>query len=206
MRGSNALHPSWPAATTSHRRSLRWLFPPEPPSTPSDVAAPPPDLPATTSPAEPPAKSDAPADDRSAEDGAAPAPTPEPNASSVTAAEPAPRPHRTRFAVALQVGRGFSDVVALVRACAEHAPRSVARTASLSLARHILRGARDRSRDRHLRPLLDHQRRTRSLREPRPPRLRPAFPKKRTRRRRASATAVTPAPTTNLSAAAKPSA
>jgi hypothetical protein len=39
--------------------------------------------------------------------------------------------------------------------------------ASIEIATDILRCARDRSRDRHLRPLLDQQRRADSLTKPR---------------------------------------
>jgi hypothetical protein len=104
----------------------------------------------------------------------------EPSASSVSAGPTAPRPRRTRFSVCLQLGRAFSSLVALVRAGAE-ANCSAARAASHAVASHILRGARDRSRDRHIRALLDHQRRTHSLHEPRPARQRAPAPKKRRR-------------------------
>jgi hypothetical protein len=103
---------------------------------------------------------------------------------------PRSQPRYTRFSVSLQIGRGFPELVTLVRASAE-GHSDVVQKSSVSIAGHILRGACDRSRDRHLRPLLDHQQRTHSLHEPRPPRRRPASLRTKTpgRRKRPAAAA-----------------
>jgi hypothetical protein len=66
----------------------------------------------------------------------------------------------------LQLTRCLPAVLTLVRAGHEGKQRAV-RAASIEIATDILRCARDRSRDRHLRPLLDQQRRTDSLIKPR---------------------------------------
>lgn len=179
---------------TVHRRNLRWTFPPEPSESEREAAVPLPSTDATDvegTPSTEPAKHDAPAESVGDESKITQGPEPEPSQGSPLVDPPrtarpapaSPHPRRTRFAVSLQVGRGFSDLVTLVRASAEERP-NVVRTSSNSLARHILRGARDRSRDRHLRPLLDHQRRTQSLREPRPLRRRPPSVKSKKRPRR----------------------
>lgn len=76
---------------------------------------------------------------------------------------------RTRFSVNLQLGRSYAALIALVRAAGQETPTAVRAHARL-IASMILGGARDRSRDAHLRPLLDQQRRTESLREKREPR------------------------------------
>jgi len=70
----------------------------------------------------------------------------------------------------LQLGRALPALIALVVA-AHRRDRPDARAASRAVATTILRGARDRSRDKHARPLLDQQARVRSLTAPR---LRPA--------------------------------
>jgi hypothetical protein len=87
---------------------------------------------------------------------------------------------RTLFAGCLQLGRAHADLVDLVRAGYEVCPGDAMDAATLT-ARAILRGARDRSRDPHLRPLFDHQRRTQPLSSPRPARNRskPASKSKR---------------------------
>jgi energy-coupling factor transporter ATP-binding protein EcfA2 len=75
---------------------------------------------------------------------------------------PPPSPTRTTFAITLQIARAIAALQALVRAghCSD---RLSVRRAALKVTIDILRGARDRSRDRHLRPLLDQQRRSASL-------------------------------------------
>jgi hypothetical protein len=75
-------------------------------------------------------------------------------------------PVRTRFSILLQLNRCFPVLLSLVRAGYEGDLPAV-RTASTELATDVLRCSRDRSRDRHLRPLLDQQRRTDSLTKPR---------------------------------------
>lgn len=62
----------------------------------------------------------------------------------------------------LQLTRCLPAVLTLVRAGHEGQPLRV-RAASIEIATDILRCARDRSRDHHLRPLLDQQQRTDSL-------------------------------------------
>ena len=69
---------------------------------------------------------------------------------------------RTTFALTLQLGRAYPALLALV-AAGYTAARNDAREAAVQIAETILRGARDRSRDAHLRPILDQQRRTESL-------------------------------------------
>jgi hypothetical protein len=66
----------------------------------------------------------------------------------------------------LQLSRCLPAVLTLVRAGREQQPQRV-RAASIDIATDILRCARDRSRDRNLRPLLDQQQRTDSLTKPR---------------------------------------
>ena len=82
-----------------------------------------------------------------------------------------PSPTRTTFAITLQLARAIAALQALVRAghCGD---RLGVRRAARKVTVDILRGARDRSRDPHLRPLLAQQRRTTSLVNPRlrPPR------------------------------------
>jgi len=95
---------------------------------------------------------------------------------TVSTAEPtvvstARTPRRTLFAVTLQLSRFFGALCALVRAGFERARNTVIRGA-LMIADGILFGARDRSRDKFLRPLYDQQWRSESLREPRPARPR----------------------------------
>lgn len=80
-------------------------------------------------------------------------------------------PRRTLFAVTLQLSRFFGALCALVRAGFEHAGNTIALSA-LMIADGILFGARDRSRDKFLRPLYDQQQRSESLRNPRPARPR----------------------------------
>jgi len=77
------------------------------------------------------------------------------------AATSAERPIRTRFAVGLQLGRMFPTLLGLVR---QQYARDPAETVSAELiAQAVIDGARDRSRDAHLRPLLDLQKRTAPL-------------------------------------------
>jgi hypothetical protein len=71
-------------------------------------------------------------------------------------------PIRTAFSVTLQLARGVSSLVAIVRHSYRDEPRA-AHTAAVDLATGVLRGARDRSRDPDPRPLIDQQRRTSSL-------------------------------------------
>lgn len=66
----------------------------------------------------------------------------------------------------LQLSRRHDALIRLVRAGHE-GERGRMRTASIEIATDILRFARDRSRDPHLRPLLDLQRRTESMSKPR---------------------------------------
>jgi hypothetical protein len=73
-----------------------------------------------------------------------------------------PPPRRTTFAVALQLGRSFPSLIALVRAVYVH-DETGARRASRQIARGILRGARDRSRQRYPRALPSLQQRTEPL-------------------------------------------
>src|SRR5580698_4608119 len=65
---------------------------------------------------------------------------------------PPPPPVRTRFAVGLQLGRMFPTLLALVRQ--QYCGDPAAAQSALQIATAILDGARDRSRDRHLRSLL----------------------------------------------------
>ncbi len=76
---------------------------------------------------------------------------------------------RTLFAIALQLGRAFPQLITLVRAGFEGAS-AAARRASVAIAVAILRGARDRRRDRGPRTLHDQQQRTEPLTRPRPSR------------------------------------
>ena len=76
---------------------------------------------------------------------------------------------RTLFAITLQLGRVFHQLVNLVVAGFE-ADRVAVRRASRAIALAILRGARDRSRDPRLRSLHDQQRRIDPLTNPRPSR------------------------------------
>jgi hypothetical protein len=80
-------------------------------------------------------------------------------------------PRRTLFAVTLQLSRCLSALCALVRAGFDHARKTVIDSA-LMIADGILFGARDRSRDKVLRPLYDQQRRSAALHQPRPARPR----------------------------------
>jgi hypothetical protein len=66
----------------------------------------------------------------------------------------------------LQLSRCLPAVLTLVRAGHEGDP-AAARGAAIEIATDVLRCSRDRSRDQHLRPLLDQQRRTDSLTKPR---------------------------------------
>jgi hypothetical protein len=75
---------------------------------------------------------------------------------------PAAAPVRTTFAITLQLGRAYPALLRLVAAGYTGA-RAAGRDAAVEIAETILRGARDRSRDAHLRPVLDQQRRTESL-------------------------------------------
>lgn len=84
-----------------------------------------------------------------------------------------PAPTRTRFAVNLQLGRSFSSIALLVRYGYEGNIASVHAEARL-ISSAILSGARDRSRDPHLRPLRDQQRRGAPLHEKRPARRKAA--------------------------------
>ena len=214
MRDSNgSLLISSTKTKESHRKRLRWTFPPEDPESPQPtVPLRPTDTVSAESGSAPPVQLTVPVarsvetacEPQSADESerskvrplleveappqaSSPAPAaigpsseadptdPSSSSSSATSTVPAPGPRRTRFSICLQLGRGFASLVALVRAAAE-ANSIGAREASHSVARHILRGARDRSRDRHLRPLLDHQRRTGSLSQPRPARRRRPTP------------------------------
>jgi hypothetical protein len=93
---------------------------------------------------------------------------------------PTPPPVRTRFAVGLQLGRMFPTLLALLRH--QYAGEAAATPAAHQIAAAILDGARDRSRDRHLRPLLDLQRRTEPLDQVRRRRRRPPPPVRKPRR------------------------
>ena len=100
---------------------------------------------------------------------------PEPRA-ALTEPEPLPEPAeprtgavRTTLAVALQLGRVFARLVALVRAAANRDHPEVRRLAA-SIATGVLRGARDRGRGRHVRSLIDQQRRREPLTRQRPSR------------------------------------
>ena len=68
-------------------------------------------------------------------------------------------PVRTAFSITLQLGRCCPALVVLVRSAYCDDP-AAARAAAGRVAAGILRGARDRSRDPHIRPLLDQQLRT----------------------------------------------
>lgn len=82
---------------------------------------------------------------------------------------PEPPPTRTQFAVNLQLGRSFCSLALLVRYGYEgHADG--ARAEARLIASAIFHGARDRSRDPHLRPLRDQQRRSEPLHKKRPSR------------------------------------
>lgn len=100
--------------------------------------------------------------------GAEPAPLPKVEPTVVPTAR---APRRTLFAVTLQLSRFFGALCALVRAGFERAGSTIALN-SLMIADGILFGARDRSRDKFLRPLYDQQQRSESLRNPRPARPR----------------------------------
>jgi len=71
---------------------------------------------------------------------------------------PSPPPHRTLFAVTLQIGRSRASLLALVRAITDGCPVGIPEASHI--ARAILCGARDRSRDPHPRAVRDTQRRT----------------------------------------------
>lgn len=88
-----------------------------------------------------------------------------------TATSNARSPRRTLFAVSLQLSRFFGTLCALTRAGFERDRKTVLLSALL-IADGILFGARDRSRDKHLRPLYDQQQRSDSLHKPRPARSR----------------------------------
>jgi hypothetical protein len=77
---------------------------------------------------------------------------------------------RTFLAVALQMGRSFTDVVGLARAM-HTGDRLGVRRSSRSIAESILDGARDRASGSLVRTVIDQQRRTESL-----TRLRPSRP------------------------------
>jgi hypothetical protein len=82
---------------------------------------------------------------------------------------PAPPPTRTLFAVNLQLGRSFTSLALLVRYGYEGHAGKVRAEARL-IASAILHGARDRSREPHLRTLRDQQRRSAPLHKKRPTR------------------------------------
>jgi hypothetical protein len=86
----------------------------------------------------------------------------------------APPLTRTRFAVNLQLGRSFSSVALLVRYGYEGHTDS-ARAEARLISSAILSGARDRSRDPHLRTLRDQQRRAAPLQRKRPARKKAAW-------------------------------
>lgn len=103
---------------------------------------------------------------------------------------PQPAALRTLFAITLQLGRCFPELCALVRAHYQGDHLGIRRS-TRALASGILRGARDRSRDRPLRTLHDQQSRTEPLRRLRPsrPGRGPAAVAARRRRRGAKVTA-----------------
>jgi len=74
---------------------------------------------------------------------------------------PSPPPHRTLFAVTLQIGRSRASLLALIRAITDGRPIGIPEASHI--ARAILCGARDRSRDPHPRAVRDAQRRTEPL-------------------------------------------
>lgn len=82
---------------------------------------------------------------------------------------PSPAPIRTFFAVALQIGRAFPNLIALTRAIAG-ADRFAMRRAARKIAEGVLDGARDRGRGVIVRSVIDQQRRTTPLTQPRPSR------------------------------------
>ena len=71
------------------------------------------------------------------------------------------RPVRTRFSVGLQLGRMFPSLLGLLRQ--QYAADPAASVTCRQIAQAVIDGALDRSRDRHLRPVLDLQRRTAPL-------------------------------------------
>ncbi len=74
---------------------------------------------------------------------------------------PAPPPRRTLFAVTLQIGRSRASLLALVRGIAHGMGAGMPEAAHI--ARAILCGARDRSRDPYPRSVNDAQCRTKPL-------------------------------------------
>jgi hypothetical protein len=93
-------------------------------------------------------------------------PDPEESSEPFEAGTAAPTPQRTRFAVALQLGRSLPALLALVRAGWLDDDLGVVRE-SRRIADAILRGARDRSEEEWQKTLLDQQTRTESMRRPR---------------------------------------
>lgn len=92
----------------------------------------------------------------------------------------AERPVRTRFAVGLQLGRMFPTLLGLLRQ--QYADDPGAMISCQQIAQAVIDGARDRSRDRHLRPLLEVQRRAEPLTQTRRRRRRAPRPTAKSRR------------------------
>ncbi|MBK6532091.1 MAG: hypothetical protein IPF99_21565 [Deltaproteobacteria bacterium] len=74
-------------------------------------------------------------------------------------------PVRTRFAVGLQLGRMFPTMLALLRE--QYGRDPAASQSARQIAQAVIDGANDRSRARHLRPVIDQQRRTEPLQQTR---------------------------------------